>query len=327
MNDGGKTVNSTTVQNQEPWGPQQSFLKFGFDHALKQLDAGGPNYYPGQTVTDTTAATGEAWHQGAQQARANADLNARTVGGEFLSANNPYYGNMQNLVGEAVGPRNPWQANVEQSLGNIAVGGERGVENPYFQNVVDQIGRSIRPNIDSAFASAGRLGSGSHANAYASALADKTGSLAYQDYDARRNQQLSAANMLNSTLNTQYGQKMQQVGMGQQLYGDERGRQIAASQDYNPYLFLGNIGREQEAKQGQYLADAQARWDYEQNQPANKLAQYMGIVGNRSYGGTTTGTSAQPYTGNSGLQTLGTGLAGLGALGQGVTGLKSLFGF
>ena len=246
MNDGGsKTV--TTTQNQDPWGPQQPFLKFGFDHALKQLDSSNPIYYPGQTVTDTAHSTEQAWHEGSQAAFQNAGLNNRTVNGEFLSSGNPY-----------------------------------------FQGMVGQIGQAIRPSIDSAFAGAGRLGSGAHANAYASALADQAGKLAYQNY------------------------------------GDERGRQIAASQDYSPYQMMGQIGAQQEAKQGQYLADAAQRWDFEQNKDANKLAQYMSLVGNRSYGGTT--QSTQPYTGSSTLQTVGTGLAGLGALGQGAAGLKSLFG-
>lgn len=247
MNDGGsKTV--TTTQNTDPWGPQQPFLKFGFDKALANLDSNKPQYYPGQTVTDTTAPTQTAWDVGANQAGANSSLIGRTVGGEFLQAGNPY-----------------------------------------FQGMVNQIGQAIRPNIDSAFAGSGRLGSGAHANAYASALADKAGQLAYQNY------------------------------------GDERGRQIAASQDYSPYQFLAGIGAQQEGKQGQYLQDAAARWDFEQNKDANKLAQYMSLVGNRSYGGNQ--VSTQPMTGNNTLQTVGTGLAGLGALGQGAAGLKSLFGF
>lgn len=247
MNDGGsKTV--TTTQNQDPWGAQQPFLKFGFDHALKQLDSSKPIYYPGQTVTDTTAATQGAWDQGMAQAGNNASLINKTVNGDFLSSGNPY-----------------------------------------FQGMVGQIGQAIRPSIDSAFAGAGRLGSGAHANAYASALADQAGKLAYQNY------------------------------------GDERGRQIAASQDYSPFNFMGNVGAQQEQKQGQYLADAAQRWDFEQNKDANKLAQYMSLIGNRSYGGSN--VSTQPYTGNSTLQTVGTGLAGLGALGQGAAGLKSLFGF
>jgi len=246
LDGGSKTV--TTTQNQDPWGPQQPYLVQGFSRALDQLNGAKPQYYPGQTVTDTTAATQGAWDQGMGQAGRNADLINYTAGGGFLNSGNPY-----------------------------------------FQGMVDQVGRAIRPNIDSVFAGNGRLGSGAHANAYASALADQAGRMAYQNY------------------------------------GDERGRQIAASQDYSPFAFMSGVGQQQEAKQGQYLADAAQRWDFEQNKDANKLAQYMSLIGNRSYGGSN--VSTQPYTGNNTLQTVGTGLAGLGALGQGAAGLKSLFGF
>jgi len=247
MNDGGsKTV--TTTQNQDPWGPQQPFLKFGFDHALKQLDSSNPIYYPGQTVTDTSPATTQGQNEMMDVASWASDLDRRTAGGEFLNSGNPY-----------------------------------------FQGMVGQIGQAIRPSIDSAFAGSGRLGSGAHANAYASALADQAGKLAYQNYDT------------------------------------ERGRQITAAHDYTPQQMMMGVGAMQEGKQGQYLQDAAQRWDFEQNKDANKLAQYMSLIGNRSYGGSN--VSTQPYTGNTTLQTVGTGLAGLGALGQGAAGLKSLFGF
>lgn len=162
--------------------------------------------------------------------------------------------------------------------------------NPHFQGMVDQIGRAVRPNIDSTFAASGRLGSGAHANAYASALTDQAGKLAYQNY------------------------------------GDERGRQIAASQDYSAPQAMVGIGGQMEQQQGRYLQDAAARWDFEQNADINRLNQYMGIVGNRSYGGQQ--QSTQPYTGNSTMQGIGTALSGIGALGQlgqGLPGILSLF--
>ena len=244
MDDGGKTVQST--QSSEPWAAQQPFLKEGFNRALFNLNSGSPQYYPGQTVTDTTQATTQGQNAALAQAGANSSLIGRTVGGEFLDAGNPH-----------------------------------------FQGMVNQIGQAIRPGIDSAFASSGRLGSGAHANAFSSALADKAGSLAFQNY------------------------------------GMERQNQINASQDYSPFQAMMNVGGQQEAKQGEYLADAASRWDFEQNKDINQLAQYMNLVGNRSYGGEQ--TSTQPYTGNSTMQNFGSALAGLGGLGQLAAGTKGLF--
>ena len=90
------------------------------------------------------------------------------------------------------------------------------------------------------------------------------------------------------------------------------------------------MGGQQEAKQNQYLQDAATRWDFEQNKEAQKLRNYMNIVGNGSFGGTSVSTQVQPYQSGSGLLqgagTLFSGLGALGSFGQGAAGLKSLFG-
>lgn len=243
MDDGGKTVQTT--QSSEPPAFQKPFLQEGFDRALFQLDSQSPQFYPGQTVTDTTGQTAQGQFNAFDQAGRAFDLNKYTMGGGFLSAGNPY-----------------------------------------FEQMAGQIGKAIRPGIDSAFAGAGRVGSGAHANAFASALADKVGALAYDNYQT------------------------------------ERGRQVEAAKDYSAPQAMMGVGQQMEAKQGEYLADAARRWDFEQNVDANKLAQYMSLIGNRSYGGQT--VSSQPYTGNSGLQMFGTALAGLGGLGQLAAGTKGL---
>lgn len=243
---GGETKTVTTTSDQSPWAQQQPFLVEGFNRARGLLDSDAPQYYPGQTVTDTPAATtqGQAGQLGA--AGISGDLRNATASGAFLNAGNPY-----------------------------------------FSGLVEQIGQAIRPQIDSTFASTGRYGSGAHANAFSSALADQAGRLAYQNY------------------------------------GDERGRQIAAAQDYSPFQAQMQVGSQQEAKEAQYIADALARWDFAQNRDINKLAQYMQLVGNRSYGGTSQQT--QPYTSNPFLQTVGTTAGLLGGLGQFATGIKGLF--
>lgn len=244
MGDQGKTV--TTTQDSSPWAPQQPYLTEGFSRAKGILDAGPQQYYPGQTVADTSGQTSQGQFDAFGHATQANDLNKFTTGGGFLTAGNPY-----------------------------------------FQGMVNQIGQAMRPSIDSTFAANGRLGSGAHANAFASALADKAGTLAYQNF------------------------------------GDERGRQIAAAQDYSAPNAMMGVGAQLEAKDKQYMDDALARWNFNQNADQTALSQYMNTVGGAQYGGQKTGT--QPLTGNSGMQMIGTGLAGLGALGQGLPGLLSLF--
>ncbi len=241
--------NKTVSTTQDPWGPQQPYLKQGFEQAQGLLNQGPQEYYPGQTVSDTSAATTAGQNAMMGGAAASDTLRNAQVSGSFLDAGNPY-----------------------------------------FQGMVGQIGQAIRPGIDSAFASSGRLGSGAHANAYASSLADQAGKLAFQNY------------------------------------GMERGMQNAAAQDYSPYQAFMQVGQQQEAKDGQYIQDAMNRWGFAQNAPQQALNNYMNVVGNRSYG--QTGTSTQPYTSNPTLQALGTGASALGAigsLGQGLPGLLSLF--
>jgi len=241
-----KTVSTT----QDPWGPQQPYLTEGFEQAKGLLDQGPKEYYPGQTVTDTTGQTAQGQFATFDQATRANDLNKYTMGGGFLDAGNPY-----------------------------------------FQGMVGQIGQAIRPSIDSAFAGSGRLGSGAHANAYASSLADQAGKLAYQNY------------------------------------GQERQNQIGAAQDYSAGNAMMGVGQQIEAKDGQYIQDAMNRWQFAQNAPQEALTNYMNVVGNRSYGGS--GTSTQPYTSNPTMQALGTGASALGALGsfgQSIPGLLKLFG-
>ena len=115
--DDPKTVTST--QNNDPWSGQAPFLTEGFGRALGQLNSNAPQYYPGQTVTDTSMQTQQGQDAAMGQASGAADLTRYTTGGGFLDAGNPY-----------------------------------------FQGMVNQIGQAIRPGIDSAFASTGRLGSG-----------------------------------------------------------------------------------------------------------------------------------------------------------------------
>ena len=183
-------------------------------------------------------------------------------------------------------------ADTSAALRNYTAGGGfLSAGNPYFQGMVDQVGRAIRPGIDSAFAASGRLGSGAHANAYASALADKAGSLAFQNY------------------------------------GAERANQMAAGQDYSPFQAMMGVGQQQETRGREFIQDALNRYNFAQQAPQQSLTNFMNVVGNRSYGGSQ--TSQQPYTSNPTMQAFGTGIAGLGALGQlgqGAPGLLRLFG-
>lgn len=78
----------------------------------------------------------------------------------------------------------------------IANGSQVGNANPNFQSMIDQYSRALQPQIDGPMAAAGRYGSGADANAFASALTNKTGDLAYQNYTQGLTNQLTAAGQL-----------------------------------------------------------------------------------------------------------------------------------
>lgn len=172
----------------------------------------------------------------------------------------------------------------QTAIGQLAdtAGGSYLQGNPYFQQMVDQSIQAARPSVDAAFASTGRLGSGAHANAFADAATRAATSLGYQNYATERQNQMAAAQALPGVIG----------GVGQ---AGIMGGQV---QDQNQQSAL-NANVE--------------RWNYEQNLPTNKLANYMQMI-QGNYGGTN--TSTLPVYSNPGMQYAGAAIGGLGALGS-----------
>ena len=110
------------------------------------------------------------------------------------------------------------------------------------------------------------------------------------------------------------------------LYDAERGRQMQAAfgapgmamADYQDMGMLGQVGAQREAKAQQYASE-----------PANRLSQYMGLVGGQGYGGQTTtsgGSGYNPYMGALGGGLLGSALPFAGPWGAIGGGLLGAFG-
>jgi hypothetical protein len=174
--------------------------------------------------------------------------------------------------------------------------------NPYLQNAIDAASRglvrnyqnAVAPGIDSSFSLAGRYGSGAHQAAQSAAQ-----------------QNLAAAergNMLNA-LNLVPGY---------------------AAQDYNDIAQLNAVGQTREQMAQSLINDQIARWNFEQQQPADKLRQYAALV-QGNFGSTQTTTA--PYSAGTGILGGAASGAGIGsafgpwgtAIGAGLGGLLSLF--
>lgn len=201
------------------------------------------------------------------------------------------------------------QGEISNTLnGNYLSGG-----NPAYQGMVDRSIQPLRqeyqntvtPGIDGNFAGAGRYGSnsfntarGQAADSYMRNVGDISSGLAYQNYNDERGRMQSAA------------------GMAPAL----------AQADYADAGMLGQVGAQREAQSQAQLQDQVNRFNFNQSEPTNRLAQYMGLIGG-GYGGSSTASSVVPAQqgGNSLLTGLGAGAAGIGALSSLYGGSNPLF--
>ena len=187
-----------------------------------------------------------------------------------------------------------------QGQGQLAqtIAGDFGFGSPYMQGVEESILSGVRQQIDPMFASAhSRAGSPAHAEALGRGFAQ--GMTPY--YSAERGRQLQAA------------------GMAPQM----------AMADYADIQALGGVGAQQQALAQQAINEEMARFQYGQEEPTQRLQDYMGLIGG-GYGGTTkieTGGGNPFLTGLGGAMTgasmgsmFGPWGMGIGALGGGLLG-------
>lgn len=203
------------------------------------------------------------------------------------------------------------------------LGGQYLNANPHLDQAIDIASRglarnyrnAVQPGIDSSFSAAGRYGSGLHQAAQAQAeqalaaqLGDIAAGLAWRDYGAERAAMQRAAALA---------------------------PQLAAA-DYADIAQLGAAGRMRDQMNQALINDQIARFNFAQQLPYNKLAQYMGLI-QGDYGGTVTTTA--PRQGASLLEgalaggglgaTIGSTFTGIGPwgplVGLGLGGLLTLF--
>ncbi len=180
----------------------------------------------------------------------------------------------------------PYQQAAGQQLLNTLGGQYLNAGNPYFSGMAGRIANEVRPRLDSQFAASGRYASGAHQEATARALADATASLAYQNYADERSAMQNA------------------LGLAPQL----------AQLDYNDIAQLATVGQTREQMLQAQINDQIARYNFAQQLPYNKLAQYMGLI-QGDYGGTYTTTEPRERgIGGSILQGAQAGLGIAGAL-------------
>lgn len=135
----------------------------------------------------------------------------------------------------------------------------RGTYDQAAQAVTDNYRNSVLPDVTSRFARAGQLDSAGY-----------TGARNYSD--------LALSRSLGDLGNSIYGG----------AYNAERGRQDAASlaapglaeTDYRDIGAIGAVGASREDQQQRLLDDLIARFDFKQNEPAQRLSRYASLLGN-----------------------------------------------
>jgi hypothetical protein len=158
-----------------------------------------------------------------------------------------------------------------------------GQANPYFAQMAQRVADTVTPQVNSQFAAAGRYGSGAQSGALGQALAHEIGALAYQNHaDERANQQRALA-------------------LAPEL----------AQQDYADIDRLAAAGAQRDRLAQAQLDDRINRFNFEQQLPFNKLAQYQDLISG-NYGGTRTATQRT----SSSMGPLDAISGGLGLLGQ-----------
>ena len=194
----------------------QPYLSYGLQQAQQQYQAGGPQYYGGQTYvspSQTTQAGIQALEQRASQgnpllASAQGQLQ-KTIKGGYLSGNPFFQGAFQPAAQAA-------QSKFEQTLGDVG----------------------------SAASKAGRYGGGAMntlqeraSGQFAKSLSDTAGSLAYQNYADERGRQQAATMAAPAMSQADYQDIQNMLKAGQMREGYTGAQQQA---DINRFNFLQN---------------------------------------------------------------------------------------
>lgn len=147
--------------------------------------------------------------------------------------------------------------------------------NPYFQGAFNAMAGGVTDAVQAAMARSGRLGSGAETSVLTKQLGDLGSRLMFQNYENERGRMDQAA---------QYAPAL-------------------AETDYNDIAKLAQVGSAYEGQAGAELQSDVDRFNFYQQRPWDKLAQYSTFVQGGTYGGQNTTT--QPVYSNTAGSVLG----------------------
>ena len=247
------------------------------------------SFFPGKTYVDFSAPTLAGL--GAGEARA--------------AAGNPLIGQAQGAVSGAINFANP----ATDLLTQTARGDFLNANNPH-------LAAALQPAIDRVqgmYSRAGRLGSGANLGAVTQAIAP----VYAQQFDRERGRQMQAQQMLGGLADQQARTRMAAAAMAPGT----------AAADYDDINRLLAFGSAREGKAAEKLRDDMARFDFLQNEPAQRLAEYAALTRGGTIGGSS--TTNTPYFSNPTQQGIANiaNIAGIGKTANDLGLFKWLGGF
>ena len=226
-----------------------------------------------QQVPTTTQATSEPWsaqkpylESGFEQAKTISEQPLSYYPGEtVVPFSQQTETGLQLQEGRALGGSPVTDAAQRQAVNTLS-GDYLSAGNPYFDQMATRIDAAVRPRVQSAFEGAGRSRGAGVQEAYTRAMGDALAPMAFQNYGDERDHMMQATQMAPGLAQSDYFDIGQLMGAGQT----------------------------REALQREGAQSDMARYAYGQQEPANRLAQYMGLIGG-TYGGTTSTQGTTPY--------------------------------
>jgi hypothetical protein len=157
---GGSSGSQTVVQNSSPWSGVQAPLTEGYGDLKKIYKQGAPDYYPGNTVAGFSPQQQQSIQgitdlatNGNQTLTAANDQLKKTIQGDYLNAENPYFSQMLSTLRQPVDSTYSMGGRYGSGAHDAAIAGVAG--NLSYQNYAQERQNQLNainqaPGIDQA---------------------------------------------------------------------------------------------------------------------------------------------------------------------------------
>mgnify|MGYP003140010230 CR=1 FL=1 len=312
MGKGGGGGGAQSINTQvEPPAYAKPFLEFGLAEAQEQFLSPQPQFFPQSTVVGFAPESQMALNMVRDRALAGSPLITEAQSAIRSAAQGGFGNEALPLARGLTGGANLGEA---IDLTRATARGDFLGGSPGLQGAIDRALDPVQNRIQSQFSRAGRLGSGANQDVLTRGLANAASDIAYQDYSRERQNQLAAQQNLANLQAQQFSSQMAGINALGGLSSQDLARRLSAAQlapqfadlDFRDAERLAAVGSAREQQAQAELADQVNRFNFEQNVDAQKLRDFLALVG----GGTVGSQNIQPVFRNPLASGLGGALGG-----------------